>query len=74
MSETLKINGFYELNVDEMYTTSGGGWVEALAVGLVTAGTIALTIACPPAGVAVTVAICAGEGILGTVGIVQALK
>jgi|LSQX01.2.fsa_nt_gb hypothetical protein len=74
MTEVLKINSFTPLNLNEMHEINGGGALEAIAVGLLAVGTIALTIAFPPAGVAVTTAICVGEGIAGVAGVVLAAK
>ena len=76
MSDSIVINSLSELNNDEMYSISGGGWVEALAVGLMSAGVIALTIACPPAGVATgyIVATCVVEGAIGVGSTVLAAK
>jgi len=72
MTVELRLNGFSDLNNDEICAINGGGLLEAIAVGLLAVGTIALTIAFPPAGIALTTAICVGEGIGGICGVVLA--
>ena len=74
MTEALNINGFSNLNYNEMYEINGGGWLEALAVGAIAVGAIALTIAFPPGGVLLTAAICTATGVGGIAGVVIAAR
>ena len=65
---------FKELNTQELTCINGGGLAGAIATGLLAAGTVAVTIAFPPAGVALTTAIVVGEAAVGVAGTALAYK
>jgi|BioPla2DNA2_1021312.scaffolds.fasta_scaffold75456_2 hypothetical protein len=69
MTEALKLNGFDELNYNELYAIDGGGLFLAAVCGAITVAAIVVTIACPPAAPATTsvAAKCIGIAVTGTI-------
>ena len=76
MEQTMKLKdfGFVELNNSEIMAIDAGGPLFGIATAGLAIGTIAMTIAFPPAGGIVLVGIVAGEAIAGTVSTVLAWK
>lgn len=70
----LKNFGFIELTDCEIMAIDAGGPIFGIATGAVALGTIALTIAFPPAGGIVLAGIVAGETIAGVASTVAAWK